>query len=117
MQQRNIFLMLALSGSVLMMMLVSVLFFVPTPTSLRADISRTDIAIAEPRAMFQNVAQKVSESTTIPTRSEDEILKTIQSYVAGNDPDAAKKLYDELYTVKSTRELPMGGEVDILAAR
>lgn len=48
MQQRNIFLMLALSGSVLMMMLVSVLFFVPTPTSLRADITRTDIAIAEP---------------------------------------------------------------------
>lgn len=117
MQQRNIFLMLALSGSVLMMMLVSVLFFVPTPTSLRADITRTDIAIAEPRAAFQNVAKKVVESTTIPSQNEEEILKTIQSYVAGNDPDTAKKLYDELYAVKNTKALPMGGEVEMLAAR
>ena len=109
--------MLALSGSVLMMMLVSVLFFVPTPTSLRADISRTDIAIAEPRAVFQKVTQKALEGTTIPTRSEEEILKTIQSYVIGNDPDTAKKLYDELYVVKNTRELPMGGEVDMLVVR
>ncbi len=117
MQQRNIFLMLALSGSVLMMMLVSVLFFVPTPTSLRADITRTDIAIAEPRAVFQNITQKVSESAAIPVRSEAEILKTIQSYVAGNDADTAKKLYDELYTLKNIQALPMGGEVEMLAAR
>ena len=103
MQQKNIFLMLALSGSVLMMMLVSVLFFVPTPTSLRADISRADIAVAE--------------NVYVSTRSEDEILKTIQSYVAGNDPDTAKKLYDELYVVKKARELPMGGEVEMLVVR
>lgn len=117
MQQKNIFLMLALSGSVLMMMLVSVLFFVPTPTSLRADISRADIAVAEPRAVFQNLSKKVSENVYVSTRSEDEILKTIQSYVAGNDPDTAKKLYDELYTVKKARALPMGGEAEMLVAR
>ena len=108
MQQKNIFLMLALSGSVLMMMLVSVLFFVPTPTSLRADISRADIAVAEPRAVFQNFGKKVADNVFVPTRSEDEILKTIQSYVVGNDPDQAKKLYDELYVVRNNREVPMG---------
>lgn len=117
MQQKNIFLMLALSGSVLMMMLVSVLFFVPTPTSLRADISRADIAVAEPRAVFQNLSKKVAENVFIPTRNEDEILKTIQTYVVGNDPDTAKKLYDELYAVRNIRELPMGGEVDMLVVR
>lgn len=117
MQQKNIFLMLALSGSVLMMMLVSVLFFVPTPTSLRADISRADIAVAEPRAAFQNLSKKITENVFVPTRSEDEILKTIQTYVVGNDPDTAKKLYDELYAVRNIRELPMGWEVDMLVSR
>jgi hypothetical protein len=67
--------------------------------------------------VFQNFSKKVAENVFVPTRSEDEILKTIQTYVVGNDPDTAKKLYDELYAVRNIRELPMGGEVEMLVAR
>jgi hypothetical protein len=44
--------------------------------------------------------------------------KLSQSYVADwyNDPDTAKKLYDELYAVRNIRELPMGGEVEMLVS-
>ncbi len=104
MQQKNIFLLLALSGSVLMMMLVSVLFFVPTPSSLQANISRDFTA---PTVKIQSPVERFYSG-----REPDEILQTIQAYVRDNDPDAAKKLYDELYVAHRSREImPMGGEV------
>lgn len=103
MQQKNIFLMLALSGSVLMMMLVSVLLFVPTPSGLR-----TDITAAPFGGRSITLAQ---EDRYYGGREPDEILQTIQSYVANNDPDAAKRLYDELYSARRSSDDSMGGEV------
>jgi len=108
MQQKNIFLMLALSGSVLMMMLVSVLFFVPTPSSLSADITRDPL----PRNREYDVSQIPSPSP----RDSEEILRTIQDYVRDNDPDTAKRLYNELYVQRYT-DVPMGGEVERLVVR
>jgi len=105
MQQKNIFLLLALSGSVLMMMMVSVLFFVPTPSSLSADISRQYF----PRSPYDEKIQITSR------RDAETILQTIQTYVRDNDPDTAKKLYDELYALEHTP--PMGGEVERLTVR
>jgi hypothetical protein len=37
-------------------------------------------------------------------RDAAKILGTIQQYVVNNDPDAAKKLYEELYTTQKTKE-------------
>lgn len=100
MQQKNIFLMLALSGSVLMMMLVSVLFFVPTPSGLQANITSVPVGSAATR-----------DGAYYSGRDPDEILKTIQEYVQSNDPDAAKKLYNELYSAEQQSENTMGGEI------
>lgn len=107
MQQKNTFLMLALSGSVLMMMLVSVLFSVPTPAGLQASIT--------PKKVFSEVAKPINFPQPAPvpatTRKPEEILRIIQEYVVGNDPDAAKKLYDELYVAERYLDSTMGGEV------
>lgn len=104
MQQKNIFLLLALSGSVLMMMLVSVLFFVPTPSYLQADMTRE---LTVPTVKLEAPVDRFYSG-----RETDEILQTIQEYVRDNDPDAAKKLYDELYVAHRSRVImPMGGEV------
>lgn len=106
MQQKSTFLMLALSGSVLMMMLVSVLFSVPTPSGLQANIS--------PKKVFAEVALPVNlpEKPAVPAREPAEILSIIQEYVRGNDPDAAKKLYDELYVAQHYTDSTMGGEIE-----
>lgn len=104
MQQKNIFLLLALSGSVLMVMLVSTLLFIPHSASLQANIT------ADPSA--NQVTVQVPEEKFYQGREPDEILKTIQQYVQDNNPDAAKKLYEELYMAHQNREVqPMGGEV------
>ena len=107
MQQKNTFLMLALSGSVLMMMLVSVLFSVPTPSGLQASIT--------PKKVFAEVVKPITfpqpAPLPAPTRKPEEILRIIQEYVVGNDPDAAKKLYDELYAAERYTDSTMGGEV------
>lgn len=100
MQQKNIFLMLALSGSVLMMMLVSVLFFVPTPSGLQASITSVPPVVTAAR-----------DGSYYTGRDPDEILQTIQEYVQSNDPDAAKKLYNELYSAERHSENTMGGEI------
>lgn len=107
MQQKNIFLMLALSGSMLMMMLVSVLFFVPSPSGLQANISSIPIVAT----ISQAGDLSVEERTYYTGREPDEILRTIQEYVANNDPDTAKKLYDELYISERQTDNNMGGEI------
>ena len=108
MQQKNTFLMLALSGSVLMMMLVSVLFSVPTPSGLQANIM--------PKQVFAETITPVTfpETVAAPVSSRDpeEVLRIIQEYVVGNDPDSAKKLYDELYALQKYSNNTMGGEVE-----
>lgn len=104
MQQKNIFLMLALSGSVLMVMLVSTLLFIPNAASLQANIT-SDITPNQ-------VTIQVPEEKIYSGREPDEILKTIQEYVKDNNADAAKKLYDELYMAHRNRDInAMGGEV------
>jgi len=113
-QEKSIFLMLALSGSVLMVMLVSTLLFVPRVNSLQADITSPTVVMQIPQ---KEESAQTSDMKLASAEDPEEIIKMIHEYVRKNNPDAAKKLYDELYTVKSTRELPMGGEVDILAAR
>ncbi|MBP6921470.1 hypothetical protein KBB89_02920 [Candidatus Gracilibacteria bacterium] len=95
--------MLALSGSVLMMMLVSALFSVPTPTGLQASMV--------PNKVFAETF-KPAPISSVTSRKPEEILNIIQEYVAGNDPDAAKKLYDELYAVQNHNDITMGGEVE-----
>lgn len=114
MQQKNIFLMLALSGSVLMMMLVSVLFFVPSPTHLRADLSQ--LPKLNPLPIESHFPDVVEEGTYIKNDAE-KVLKTIQEYVRDNDPDSAKRLYNELYSIQNQPVFPMGGEVKGLAVR
>lgn len=93
--------MLALSGSVLMMMLVSVLLFVPTPSGLQANITSIPLTPVSSQ----------TEEKYYTGRDPDEILKTIQEYVQSNDPDAAKKLYDELYSAERPSDNTMGGEI------
>lgn len=108
MQQKNTFLMLALSGSVLMMMLVSVLFSVPTPSGLQASIT--------PKKVFAESVRTITFPQSVPmsapTRKPEEILRIIQEYVVGNDSDTAKKLYDELYIAQQYTDSTMGGEVE-----
>jgi hypothetical protein len=99
--------MLALSGSVLMMMLVSVLFSLPTPSGLQANIS--------PKQVFaETIKPVIPESVSAPVASRDpeEVLRIIQEYVVGNDPDSAKKLYDELYALQKNSHNTMGREVE-----
>lgn len=104
MQQKNIFLLLALSGSVLMVMLVSTLLFIPNTASLQANITSDRTA--------NQVTVQAPEEKIYTGREPDEIIKTIQQYVQDNNPDAAKKLYDELYMAHQARDInPMGGEV------
>jgi hypothetical protein len=90
--------MLALSGSLLMMMLVSILFSVQTPAGLQANIS----------------TKKVFAETLQPQSSLDaeKILNSIQEYIVRNDPDSAKKLYDELYALPEYRDIVLDAEVE-----
>lgn len=108
MQQKSTFLMLALSGSVLMMMLVSVLFSVQTPEGLQANIT--------PKKVFAETIKPVKFPQTVPapvsSRDPQEVIRIIQEYVVGNDPDSAKKLYDELYALQKQSDNTMGGEVE-----
>ena len=106
MQHKNIFLLLALSGSVLMVMLVSTLLFIPHTSSLQANITAVP-TVKEPEIR----EAQLSDDKFYPHREPDEILKTIQQYVENNDPDAAKRLYDELYTAHPNALKQMGGEV------
>jgi hypothetical protein len=110
MQQKNIFLMLALSGSMLMMMLVSVLFFVPTPLGLQANITSIPPVATISQVANTGTTEEV-EDKYYTGREPDEILKTIQEYVKNNDPDTAKKLYDELYSSERKNDNNMGGEI------
>ena len=100
--------MLALSGSVLMVMLVSTLLFIPKVNNLQADITQVQASVDVPQA---------PEQIFYAAHDPDEIIKMIREYVEKNDADTAKKLYDELYTVKKARALPMGGEAEMLVAR
>jgi|GEM_PF-1231669 len=102
--------MLALSGSMLMMMLVSVLFFVPSPSGLQANISSIPIAATISQAGEADDIDRVADKY-YAGREPDEILRTIQEYVANNDPDTAKKLYDELYSFERQIDNTMGGEI------
>lgn len=107
MQQKSTFLMLALSGSVLMMMLVSVLFSVQTPEGLQANIT--------PKKVFAETIKPVKFPQTVSapvSRDPQEVIRIIQEYVVGNDPDSAKKLYDELYALQKQSDNTMGGEVE-----
>lgn len=107
MQQKSTFLMLALSGSVLMMMLVSVLFSVQTPEGLQANIT--------PKKVFAETLKPAKFPQTVPapvSRDPEEVIRIIQEYVVGNDPDSAKKLYDELYALQQYSDNTMGGEVE-----
>lgn len=101
MQSKNVFLLLALSGSVLMVMLVSTLLFIPSTSSLRSDITThrwiVDVVGKTPQ---QTQPQELPEDN----RDTAKILGTIQQYVVNNDPDAAKKLYEELYMTRKTKE-------------
>lgn len=48
----------------------------------------------------------------VDTKNPEQIIQTIQEYVANNDPDTAKKLYEVLYRINTSEEIrPMGGEV------
>ena len=105
MLEKNMFLLLALSGSVLMVMLVSTLLFIPQTTSLQANVTGD---------MSKNSAPLYSGDKFYEGREPDQILKIIQEYVQDNDPETAKQLYEELSNVRQHRDidvLPMGGEV------
>lgn len=88
--------MLALSGSVLMVMLVSTLLFIPKVNNLQADITQMQASV--------NVAE-IPEQKFYSAHDADEIIKMIREYVAKNDADTAKKLYDELYAVHQAKSL------------
>ena len=95
--------MLALSGSVLMVMLVSTLLFIPKVNNLQADIIQVQASVDVPVA---------PEQIFYAAHDPDEIIKMIREYVEKNDADTAKKLYDELYAVQqSTTIQKMGAEV------
>ena len=100
MQQKNIFLLLALSGSVLMVMLVSTLLFIPHTASLQANMTLD----AAPDFDTQAPTQKMYQG-----REPDEIMQTIQKYVENNDPDTAKRLYEELYSSRRYNEMRQMG--------
>lgn len=101
--------MLALSGSVLMVMLVSTLLFIPRVNNLQADIT-SPVVVAQ-TVQTHDIAQ-ASEEKFSSAQDPDEIVKMIQDYVRKNNPDAAKKLYDQLYVMRETTDLPkMGAEV------
>jgi hypothetical protein len=88
MQQKNTFLLLALSGSMLMVMMVSTLLFLPHTDSLQANIT-LDAAPTEPARSFFD--------TPIFREKPEDIQRAIQQAIADNRPDEAKKLYEELH--------------------
>ncbi len=96
MQQKSPFIMLALSGSILMVMLFTVLGYTPNTTALQADIVGAEVSVApehNPVLVSQN---------SVSVRTPEAILRDIQDRVKNNKPDEAKKLYDELW---ATRQL------------
>lgn len=76
--------MMTLSGSVFMMMLVSVFFFVPAPVTLGANISA-------PLAKFESKKIPTQESESI-----DELFATLQKH----DPKKAQEIYEILTSQK-----------------
>ncbi len=62
--------------------------------------------------MILNSAPESISTSEIDTKNPEQIIQTIQEYVANNDPDTAKKLYEVLYRINTSEEIkPMGGEV------
>jgi hypothetical protein len=106
MQPKNTFLMLALSGSILMMMLVSVLFSMPTPWGLQANISPKQVYAETIRPIMHEIG-----AFPVSSQDSEEVLRIIQEYVVGNDVDSAKKLYNELYASEQNIDSTMEGEV------
>ncbi len=108
-QEKSIFLMLALSGSVLMVMLVSTLLFIPRVNNLQADITAPIVVAKAPQV---HESTQITDEKFSSAQDPEEIVKMIQDYVRKNDPDAAKKLYDQLYAMREAEVLPkMGAEV------
>ena len=101
--------MLALSGSVLMVMLVSTLLFIPHVNNLQADIT-SPVVVAQVPQTHESV--QAPEEKFSSTEDPQEIMKMIQDYVRKNNPDAAKKLYDQLYAMRESVPMQkMGAEV------
>lgn len=101
--------MLALSGSVLMVMLVSTLLFVPRVNSLQADITSPTVVMQIPQ---KEESAQTSDMKLASAEDPEEIIKMIHEYVRKNNPDAAKKLYDQLYAIREIEMTPkMGAEV------
>lgn len=124
-QAKNISILLALGGSILMVMLVSVLFFVPTPSSLRADITAPSLTSSVLSVTDKNVSDpvQVTDESIDPNqfydyKESEETLKAIQEFVEKNDPDTAKKLYDALHAAWYQKaDQSMGWEVEGEAIR
>lgn len=98
MQQKSPFIMLALSGSILMVMLFTVLGYTPNTTALQADIVGAEVSVAP-----QHNPTLVSQNTT-SVRTPEEILRDIQDRVKKNKPDEAKKFYDELWAARQLQK-------------
>lgn len=98
MSHNNSPILISLSGSILLVMLVSTLGIVPSSTMLRADISAPISTLEKPEQEKVTYRDVVSEMFT--ARSPEEIRAEIAVKVSENKPDEAKKLYDELYMVE-----------------
>lgn len=98
MQQKSPFIMLALSGSILMVMLFTVLGYTPNTTALQADIVGAEVSIAP-----QATPTLTSQSST-SVRTPEAILRDIQDRVKNNKPDEAKKFYDELWAARQLQK-------------
>lgn len=98
MQQKSPFIMLALSGSILMVMLFTVLGYTPNTTALQADIVGAEVSIAPQ----QNPTPILRSNGSV--RTPEEILRDIQDRVKNNKPDEAKKFYDELWTTRQLQK-------------
>jgi len=98
MQQKSPFIMLALSGSILMVMLFTVLGYTPNTTALQADIVGAEVSIVS-----QQNPTPLSRSNG-SVRTPEEILRDIQDRVKNNKPDEAKKFYDELWTTRQLQK-------------
>ena len=98
MQQKSPFIMLALSGSILMVMLFTVLGYTPNTTALQADIVGAEVSVAP-----QYNPTLVTQNTT-SVRTPEEILRDIQDRVKKNKPDEAKKFYDELWAARQLQK-------------
>ena len=90
--------MLALSGSILMMMLFTVLGYTPNTTALQANIVGAEVTVVPNHTLV------VSGDTPVSVRTTDEILRDIQDRVKKNKPDEAKKFYDELWAVRQLQK-------------